>query len=145
MELTDDEQRLLRRTRELRPLAEDFVRMAYVERRRKEAFEKYVAANLIEHNPDFGDGRESSARFIEARFAGLNTDEYLPASEWRVIFDQVLIHGDLLIMRRHAFQRRNDAGRVFVDFWRWEGDRIVEHWDVIQDVPQPKANPRTMW
>jgi predicted SnoaL-like aldol condensation-catalyzing enzyme len=145
MELTVLEADLVCRQRELRPLVDDFIRIAYRERRHKEAFEKYVALDLIEHNPDFGDGRYSAAKFIAERHAGHNTEEYLPIEQWRVEFDQVLLHGDLLIMRRHAFQRRDDAGRVFCDFWRWEGQLIVEHWDIIQDVPQGKVNPRTMW
>lgn len=145
MELTDEEAALVRRQRELRPLVDDFIRIAYTERRHKQAFEKYVAVNLIEHNPDFGDGRDSAAKFLARRHAGPNTEEYLPIEQWKVEFDQVVLHGDLLIMRRHAFQRRNDSGRVFCDFWRWEGRLIVEHWDIIQDVPHARANPRTMW
>jgi predicted SnoaL-like aldol condensation-catalyzing enzyme len=145
MQLTPEEITLITRTRELRPLIEDFVRLAYVEGQRKEAFEKYVAEDLIEHNPDFCDGRESSAKYIAARFAGMNPRDYVPASEWKVVLDLTVIHGDLLIMRKHAFQRRDDSGRVFIDFWRWQGRHIVEHWDALQDVPNNKISPRPMW
>jgi predicted SnoaL-like aldol condensation-catalyzing enzyme len=144
-DFTDEEIALVRRSREVRRLSEEFIRIGYLERRRSEAFERFVADDLIEHNPEFGDGRDASAKFFAARNASVNAENFLPVEQWRVEFDQVLIHGDLLFMRRHAFQRVNDAGRVFWDIWRWEGNRIVEHWDVIQDVPRSKANPRTMW
>jgi predicted SnoaL-like aldol condensation-catalyzing enzyme len=145
LELTAEEATLIRRTREVRVLSEEFIRIGYLERRRAEAFERFVAEDLIEHNPDFGDGREASARFFAERGLSENTEQFLPVEQWVVDFDQVLISGDLLFMRRHAFQRVNDPGRVFWDIWRWQGNQIVEHWDVIQDVPQGKANPRTMW
>jgi predicted SnoaL-like aldol condensation-catalyzing enzyme len=144
-EPTAEELQLIGRTREVRALSEQFIRIGYLERRRPEAFERFVAEDLIEHNPDFGDGREASARYFDERQASENQEEFLPVEQWRVEFDQVLVHGDLLFMRRHAFQRVNDAGRVFWDIWRWEGERIVEHWDAIQDVPLDKANPRPMW
>ena len=143
--LTAEERRLITRSRELRPLVEDFVRLMYVDGKGPEAFERYVAENLIEHDPDFGDGRQAVFEFIKKRFSGSNLDNYLPRDQWQVHVDQVIVHGDLAIIRTHAFQRKNDKGRVFANFWRWEGKRIVEHWDVIQDVPQEKDNPRPMW
>lgn len=142
---TAEELQLIERGRQLKPLVDDFVRLMYVDHKGRDAFNKYVAANLIEHDPDYGDGRDAVFAFIKRRFSGPNAEEYLPIEQWRTYVDQVLIHGDVAIIRTHAFQRRNDKGRVFVNFWRWQGDKIVEHWDVIQDVPRDKANPRDMW
>jgi predicted SnoaL-like aldol condensation-catalyzing enzyme len=145
MQVTAEEKRVLERTRELTPLVQDFVRMMYVDRKGHDAFLKYVAEDLIEHDPEFPDGRESSFTFFGKRFEGPNKEHYLPIEQWKVLVDQVVVHGDLAIVRTHAFQRVNDKGRVFINFWRWEGKRIVEHWDVIMSVPNDKANPRSVW
>jgi predicted SnoaL-like aldol condensation-catalyzing enzyme len=144
LQLSHEESAQVRRTREVRPMAEDFARLMYIERKGHEAFEKYVADDLIEHDPDFGDGRESVFEFIKERGAKLGS-EYLPMDQWRVYIDQIVVQGDLAIIRTHAFQRKNDPGRVFMNFWRWKGDRIIEHWDVIMDAPVDKRNPRTVW
>jgi predicted SnoaL-like aldol condensation-catalyzing enzyme len=143
--VTAEEKRVLERSRELAPMVADFVHMMYVEHKGHDAFQKYVAENLIEHDPDFPDGRESSFKFMKKRFDGPNTEHFLPIEQWKVVIDQVVIHGDLAIVRTHAFQRVDDQGRVFMNFWRWDGKKIVEHWDVIMNVPKNKANPRTTW
>lgn len=53
--------------------------------------------------------------------------------------------GDLVMLRVHAKQHANDRGRAIVDIFRVENDKVVEHWDVIQDVPETAANSNTMF
>ncbi|MGP9665004.1 nuclear transport factor 2 family protein [Halomonas sp. AOP22-C1-8] len=38
-----------------------------------------------------------------------------------------------------------DRGEAVVDIFRVENEMIVEHWDVIQSVPEEAANDNTMF
>jgi len=38
-----------------------------------------------------------------------------------------------------------NSGRALADFFRLEDGKVVEHWDVIQDVPNHAASPNGMF
>ncbi|MDN3235875.1 MULTISPECIES: nuclear transport factor 2 family protein [Pseudomonas] len=45
----------------------------------------------------------------------------------------------------HSTNGTNDRGQAVVDIFKVEKGKIVEHWDVIQDVPEQAANENTMF
>jgi hypothetical protein len=45
----------------------------------------------------------------------------------------------------HQVCGRRGAGRTIVDIFGLEAGKIVEHWDVIQDVPEQAANTNAMF
>lgn len=53
--------------------------------------------------------------------------------------------GDLVWLHVHSTNGEDDRGQAVVDIFRVEEGMIVEHWDVIQDVPEPSANTNTMF
>jgi predicted SnoaL-like aldol condensation-catalyzing enzyme len=54
--------------------------------------------------------------------------------------------GDLVAVHHHARGSPPDRGRAVVDIYRLEDGKIVEHWDMVQEVPdgQP-ASDSTMF
>ncbi len=53
--------------------------------------------------------------------------------------------GDLVYLHVHSTNGTNDRGQAVVDIFKVEKGKIVEHWDVIQDVPEQAANENTMF
>ncbi|KHS47024.1 nuclear transport factor 2 family protein [Novosphingobium subterraneum] len=119
-----------------RRIIEDFARMFYVERDVRQAFETYVAPDYIQHNPGVPDGREAAIALLQPMFSDRNR-----SFEVR----RILVDGDLAAI--HIFARPDPAARgaAVADFYRLKDGKIVEHWDVIQPIPEKSANAHPMF
>jgi len=53
--------------------------------------------------------------------------------------------GDHVIVHVHVERWPGDPGLAVVDIFRCADGMIVEHWDVIQDVPANPVNPVSMF
>jgi predicted SnoaL-like aldol condensation-catalyzing enzyme len=124
-------------------VARQFLQVLLVEADLPRAYRDYAVPNFIEHNPDIGNGYAAKMAYFAARQAN-NPSFPLPA-QWANIIDHVIVDADLFAVHRHVFTQSGDRGRVFVDIWRIANDKIVEHWDVIQPVPEFALNANPMW
>jgi predicted SnoaL-like aldol condensation-catalyzing enzyme len=113
-----------------------FYRMAY-QGHPKEAVERYIGADYIQHNPAVANG---TAGFIEY-FERMQV-EY---PEKSIEFVRAIAEGDLVALHTHQTWAGNDQ-YVTMDFFRFdEKGKIIEHWDAIQQIPKESANPNTMY
>ncbi|MEP7349809.1 MAG: nuclear transport factor 2 family protein [Sphingorhabdus sp.] len=58
---------------------------------------------------------------------------------------RAFVDGDHVIVHVHVERWPGDPGLAVVDIFRCENGEIVEHWDVIQDVPVHSVNPNSMF
>ena len=62
--------------------------------------------------------------------------------------ERVIAEEDLVATHAHLDLEPgnpDNAGRALADFFRLEDGKVVEHWDVIQEVPKTDANDNGMF
>ena len=91
----------------------------------------------IQHNPDAADGPEAFTGFVKWL-----RGEY---PQLKLEIKRVLAEGDMVITHSHLILEPGKPGRALADFFRLENGKVVEHWDVIQEVPEKAANDNGMF
>lgn len=96
------------------------------------------ADGYIQHSPGLANGLAPLLALIA------DFDREFPG--YAIAVKRIIAEGDLVFAHCHyTYGARDPRGKAIAEVFRFEGDRIVEHWDVIQDVPAESRNPNGMF
>lgn len=103
-------------------------------------FEKasqYLGPRYTQHNPLAADGREGFKGFITF------LKDKFPNNRSEI--KRIFADGDYVIVHVHTVREPGTRGNAIVDIFKLENGKVVEHWDVIQPIPEKAANDNGMF
>jgi predicted SnoaL-like aldol condensation-catalyzing enzyme len=100
---------------------------------------KFIGPRYVQHNQAAVDGPEG----IKAHIENLKTNFPLNHGDIK----RALADGDLVALHIHVKRSPDVLGFAVVDLFRVENGKVVEHWDVVQRIPEPTdvKNRNTMF
>ncbi|MFG2798596.1 nuclear transport factor 2 family protein [Streptomyces pseudovenezuelae] len=99
--------------------------------------DRFVRPDYIQHNPTAADG--------SAGLKGLATSIHQQFPEARYNVKRAVSEGDLVLLHSNVVLVPGTKGASVIDIFRFQGGRIAEHWDVIQNVPDTTASGNDMF
>ena len=99
--------------------------------------ESFIGDRYVQHNLNAPDGPEG----LEAHVAMVS--ENFPDNRGEL--QRAYVDGDRVFLHMHTRRRPEDLGMSVMDMFRVENGKVVEHWDVIQPVPETAANDNGMF
>ncbi|MFL6173408.1 MAG: nuclear transport factor 2 family protein [Marmoricola sp.] len=97
----------------------------------------HLGESYTQHNPGAGDGPDAFVGYVHwlrGQFPDLHLD-----------VKRAIAEDDLVVTHSNLHLTPGDRGMAVADFWRVADGKIVEHWDVVQEVPEQSANENSMF
>ena len=99
--------------------------------------DRYLSPDYVQHSSLAAPGLQALKDFLDL------VRERSPDA--RQTIKRAFVDGGHVIVHVHVVRFPGDPGLAVVDIFRVEGDAIVEHWDVLQEVPAKPLNPNPMF
>lgn len=113
-----------------------FCDLFYTQKRVADAFAYLVSDDYRQHNPTIADGPAAAIAALTPMFDG--------RPDARFEIQRILVDGEFAMVHVKASgPGRPDA--AVADIYRFRNGRLVEHWDVLQQVPQNSVHDHPMF
>ena len=100
-----------------------------------DAIHKFIGDNYIQHDPEITDGKEALIAALKNWFYGVEPH--------KIDIRNITAERDLVFIHLKAHKGNKEIS--IVDIFRIENNMLVEHWDVVQEVPENSINPHPMF
>jgi len=101
--------------------------------------DNYIGDVYIQHNPNLPNGKEALRNLIKSFPVKKPGDR--PNGE----IVRVIAENNLVVLHVKHYSWPQPLGGAIVDIFRVENNKIVEHWDIIQAIPDKPKNNNTMF
>lgn len=118
-------------------IAIEFLELAFNSHQPRLAAHKYCAEFYIQHNPHAVDGIDYFSDLFETFF--------IKFPQFNVDIKRIIGENDLVFVHLHAKKFPEDLGEAVVEIFRFENEKIIEHWDVVQKIEKEGINPRSLF
>ena len=115
--------------------------LAFYERAFNDGQPELAASHLgdqyTQNNPGAPDGAAGFVGYVHwlrGQFPELHLD-----------IKRAIAEDDLVVTHANLHLTPGDLGMAVADVWRVVDGKIVEHWDVVQEVPEKSSNDNTMF
>ena len=94
--------------------------------------ERYISPDYVQHSSLAPPGREALKEFLDV--------VRRQSPDARTHVKRSFVDGDHVICHTHVIRHAGDPGLAVVDIFRIEQGMVVEHWDVLMEVPLNPVN-----
>ena len=98
--------------------------------------DEFMSKDFLQHNPTIADGQDGVKALVR-----MLVSKGVPKQ--KIEFKHVIAEGDIVILH----SRYEMAGKEmrFIDIYRVQNNKIVEHWDAMMKMPEKRANNNPMF
>jgi predicted SnoaL-like aldol condensation-catalyzing enzyme len=97
----------------------------------------FIAQDYLQHSSLAEPGRDALKRWLD--FVRVET----PQATQKIY--RVFAEDDHVITHQHVIRWPGDTGFAVCDIFRIANGKIVEHWDVVQEIAEKPVNPNSMF
>ena len=116
----------------------DYMEMGMQPGKLAEAINTYVAPDFVQHAARIPPGRDGLIAYLEPRMAARRADHQRSETA------RVLADGDMILVHRRVWSDSDPRGTAFVDLFRMKNGMVVDHWDIVQPIPEFSVSGRSM-
>ena len=99
--------------------------------------DRYISPDYLQHSSLAPPGRDALKQFLQ-----MIRKE---SPDARTVIKRAFVDGNHVVCHVHVMRFPGDPGLAVVDIFRVAGNFIVEHWDVLMEVPERPVNTNSLF